>query len=90
MVGAAVVGRDAVQVLEQIGAERSEHIDTWGDTGVHLFLDERGMEVAGVERHQADLSHRAAALLGGEECPAERSGHEQGKQSGFHRSRLRC
>jgi hypothetical protein len=39
-----------------------------------------------VERHQSNLSHRAAALLSGEERTADGDGGEQSRESGSHRS----
>ena len=86
LVGAAVVGDDAIQVLDQIRPERREDIDARSDAGIHLLLDQGGMEVPGIERHQSNLSHRAAALLSGEEHAAGDSTRDQSEDSGAHRS----
>ncbi len=63
--GALVERGDAAEVQQQIGPDRGEDVHGRIDARVHLLLDERGVEVPGVERHQphglcAARAHRKA------------------------------
>ena len=49
--------RDALQIVEHIRAERRIDGDLFGEPRVHFFLDERGVEVAGVEDDQSGFFH---------------------------------
>jgi hypothetical protein len=46
-----------MEVCDQVRTDGSEDVDTRRDGRVHLTVHERGMEVPGVERHQANVSH---------------------------------
>ncbi len=49
----ALKARHAAEVQQQVGADRCEHVHRRVDARVHLLLDQRGVKVAGIERHQA-------------------------------------
>jgi hypothetical protein len=42
-------------VQQQVGPERREHVHGRVDARVHLLLDQGGVKMAGVERHQAHV-----------------------------------
>ncbi len=60
--GAAVESGDAVQVLEEVPAEGRVDVHPRRHARVHLFLDERGVKVSRVERHQAHIGRRPTLL----------------------------
>ena len=56
---AAVERREPVEVRDEIRTDRREDVDAGRDLRVHLAVHQRGMEVPGVERHEANVSHKA-------------------------------
>ena len=60
--GAPVESGDAVEVLEEVPAERRVDVDARRHARVHLFLDERGVKVSRVERHQTHVGRRPTLL----------------------------
>ena len=54
----------ALEVVDEVGAERRVDVDARRDAGVHLLLHEGGVEMAGIEGHQADIGHGRRVLLG--------------------------
>ncbi len=57
LLGPLVVGGDAFQVLVEIPALRRIDVHARGHARIHLLLNQGGMKMAGVERHQADVGH---------------------------------
>src|SRR5215470_5858112 len=51
-----VVTRHSREVVDQVLTERGIHVDLTRDAWIHLFLDQRCMEVARVKHHQSDLA----------------------------------
>jgi hypothetical protein len=54
---ALVEAGDAREVLGEVEAERGIDFDEGRDAGVHLFLDEGGVEVGGIESDQVNGRH---------------------------------
>jgi hypothetical protein len=77
--GPAVERGDPFEMLEQIGPERRIHVDTCGHARIHLLLDQRRVEMPGIERHQPKVTHRTTLPLARRDRPAERdrAGHEK-------------
>lgn len=84
LVRAPVEGGNAIEVLEEIGSERCVDVHARSDTRIHLLLNEPRVEMPGIERYEADVRHRAAALLHGHPRAAEQTGKRQDQQSEFH------
>ena len=57
VVRALVEARHPRQVIDEVGPERRVDVHGRRDPRVHLLLDERGVEVPGVEGDEADLLH---------------------------------
>lgn len=55
---AVIEAGEAVQVGDQVGADGRENVDAAVHVRIHLAVDERGVEVAGVEGHESDVCHR--------------------------------
>ncbi len=62
---------DAVEMLEEVPAERRVDVDARRDSRVHLFLDQRGMKVPRVERHHPNVRSRTL-LLSAQHAPNSR------------------
>src|SRR5437773_5093010 len=84
LLGACVEGDDAVEVFRQVGPEGGIDVDALRHARVHFFLYERRVEMAGVDRHETYVRHRAFALLHADRESAEKGGHERRAQSGAH------
>jgi hypothetical protein len=84
---------DAAEVLEQVGADRRVDVDARRDDArIHLLLDQAGVKVPGVERHEAH-GHRRGLLSGRAACGDERHGQHRQRQRertqrGHHRDLL--
>ena len=69
---------DAREVVDEVRAQRRVDVHRLRDARVHLLLDERGVEVAGVEGDEADLRHGRAPL--GRRAAARGDGREHGAE----------
>ena len=79
--GAAVEPGDAVEVLEEIPAERRVDVHARRHAGIHLFLDERRVKMPGVEGHQAHIRpppQRCSALNAPPTATATAATHQNG------------
>ena len=47
-------------MVDEVRAQRRVDVDHVGDAGIHLLLDEGGVEVAGVEGEETDVRHGRA------------------------------
>ena len=61
-----------MEVRDQVRADGSEDVDARRDLRVHLAMDERGMEVPGVECHEANVSHKGSESARGWNGPGLR------------------
>jgi hypothetical protein len=82
-VGACIERRHALQVLEQIEPERRIHIHAGRHARIHFFLNERGVEMPRIERHQTHVRHRVRWLLTARCRAADGRGGEQDDETGF-------
>ena len=60
--GAGVERGHALEVFDQIGAERREHVHARRDAGVHLLLNERRVKVPRVQGHETHVIHGPTLL----------------------------
>ena len=73
---ARVERRNPVQVSDEIGSERSEHVDASRNVRIHLLLNERRMEMTRGERHEPYSRHGAATFLQ-RPCGADEGGCDE-------------
>ena len=57
LLGPLVVRGNAFQMLVEVPALRRIDVHARGHAGIHLFLNQRGMEMTGIQGHQSDLRH---------------------------------
>ena len=60
-----VVGRHTLQVLVEVPAGRRVDVHARSHTRIHLLLNERGMKMPRIQRHQSDIRHAAVLLATG-------------------------
>ncbi len=54
---AQIEARNAIQMFSQIEAERCIDVHFRGNPGIHLFLNQPGMKMARIERHDSNFRH---------------------------------
>ena len=84
LLAAPVEGDDAVEVFGQVGPEGGIDVDALRHARIHLFLYERRVEMAGVDRHETYVRHLVFALLHVYRESAENGGHQRHAQFGCH------